>query len=193
MLRRLYDWTMKLAAHPRAVWALGVISFSESSFFPVPPDVILAPMVLANPSKARLYALWCTVTSVLGGVVGYGIGYVLYDSLGAWLISFYGYQNGMEEFRAMYAYWGALIILIKGLTPIPYKLVTIASGFAGYDFLSFVALSLLTRGLRFFITAELLRRYGEPMRNFVEKRMELVAIIAVVALVGGFAFARYVV
>jgi membrane protein YqaA with SNARE-associated domain len=193
MLRRLYDWTMRLAAHPKAVWALGAVSFTESSFFPIPPDVILAPMVIANPEKARLYALWCTVASVLGGIAGYFIGYLLYDSLGLWLISLYGYEDRLEEFRALYAQWGALIILVKGLTPIPYKLVTIASGFAGYDLLSFILLSLLTRGARFFLTAELLRRYGAPMREFVEKRMEMVAIVVLVALVAGFVAVPYLV
>ena len=144
MLRRLYDWTMRLAGSRHAVPALAAISFAESSFFPIPPDVILVPMALANPPRARYYALVCTIASVLGGLLGYAIGALLYDTVGAWLISAYGYGERMDEFRAAYAEWGALIILIKGLTPIPFKLVTIASGFAGYDLLWFVVLSIIT-------------------------------------------------
>ena len=131
MFKRLYEWTLRLAEKPRATWALGTISFAESSFFPIPPDVILVPMSLARPDKAWFYAGLCTVTSVLGGLVGYAIGALLYDSLGAWIINAYGYGDKVDEFRAMYAQWGAWIILLKGLTPIPYKLVTITSGFAG--------------------------------------------------------------
>ena len=143
MLRRLYDWTMRLAASRHAVPALAAISFAESSFFPIPPDVILVPMALANPPKARYYALICTIASVLGGLVGYAIGALLYDTVGHWLISAYGYGERMDEFRAAYAEWGALIILVKGMTPIPFKLVTIASGFAGYDLPLFIVLSIV--------------------------------------------------
>ena len=135
---------------------LAAVSFAESSFFPVPPDIVLVPMALANPSKARLYALVCTIASVLGGLLGYAIGALLYDTVGHWLISAYGYGEGVEAFRAAYAKWGAWIILIKGMTPIPYKIVTIASGFAGYNLLYFFVLSCITRGARFFLEAELL-------------------------------------
>ncbi|MFC5069673.1 YqaA family protein [Flaviflagellibacter deserti] len=193
MLRPLYDWTMRLAAGRRAIPALGAISFAESSFFPIPPDVILVPVVLANRDKAWTIALWCTITSVLGGMVGYAIGALLFDSVGQWLIQFYGYQDKLDTFRHAYAEWGAWIILIKGLTPIPYKLVTIASGFAGYDFLWFVILSVITRGARFFLIAGLLRVYGEPIRNFIEKRLELVTLVFLVVLVLGFVVIKYVV
>ena len=191
MLRPLYDWTMRLAAGPRAIPALGAISFAESSFFPIPPDVVLVPVVLANRDKAYLIAAWCTLTSVIGGVVGYGIGALLFDSLGQWLISLYGYGEKMDAFRAAYAEWGAWIILIKGLTPIPYKLVTIASGFASYNFFWFVVLSVITRGARFFLIAALLRIYGEPIRTFIEKRLELVTVLFLVVLVLGFIVVRY--
>ena len=193
MLRPLYNWTMRLAEGPRAIRALGAVSFAESSFFPIPPDVVLVPVVLANRDKAFQIAAWCTLTSVLGGVVGYGIGALLYDSVGQWLISLYGYEDKMEAFRAAYREWGAWIILIKGLTPIPYKLVTIASGLAGYDFLWFVVLSCITRGARFFLVAALLRAYGEPIRHFIEKRLELVTVLFLIALVGGFAVVKYAV
>ena len=191
MLRPLYDWTMRLAEGPRAIRALGAISFAESSFFPIPPDVVLVPVVLANRDKAFQIAAWCTLTSVLGGMLGYAIGALLYDSVGQWLISLYGYEDKMEAFRAAYRDWGAWIILIKGLTPIPYKLVTIASGLAGYDFLWFVALSVITRGARFFVIAALLKAYGEPIRHFIEKRLELVTVLFLVALVGGFVAIKY--
>ena len=133
MLRRLYDWCIAAAGKPYATWLLGIVSFVESSFFPIPPDVMLIPMALARPDKACFYATVCTVTSVAGGLLGYLIGAVLYDSVGLWLIQLYGYGDKVEAFREAYAEWGAWIILLKGLTPIPYKIVTIASGFAGYN------------------------------------------------------------
>lgn len=141
MLRRFYDWMIEVSASPKATWVLGAVSFAESSFFPFPPDIMLVPMSVARPDRAWFYALLCTITSVAGGVVGYAIGALLYDSVGKWLIDAYGYAQGVEQFRALYAEWGAWIILIKGLTPIPYKLVTITSGFAGYNLFWFVVLS----------------------------------------------------
>lgn len=191
MLRRLYDWTMRLAESPRAVPALVGISFAESSFFPVPPDVILVPMALARPDRARYYALICTIASVAGGLFGYAIGAFLYDTLGAWLIQAYGYGDRMDEFRHAYEEWGAWLILIKGFIPIPFKLVTIASGFAGYDILLFILFSFIARGARFFLVAELIRHYGEPMRDFIDRRFNLLTIVAVVLLIGGFVAARY--
>jgi len=192
MLRNLYDKVIALSESRQALPALAAVSFAESSFFPVPPDVILVPMALAKPEKARLYALVCTLASVAGGILGYFIGAFLYDTLGKWLISLYGYGEGVETFRAAYAEWGSWIILIKGMTPIPYKIVTITSGFAGYDFFMFVLLSFITRGARFFLEAELLRIYGEPIREFIEKRLTLVITGFLVAIVGGFFIATYV-
>jgi membrane protein YqaA with SNARE-associated domain len=193
MLRRLYNWTMSLSAKPEAPWALAAGAFAESSFFPFPPDVLLVPMVLAQPQKAWRYAAVCTAASVVGGMLGYLIGSWLYDSLGQWLIALYGYGQALDGFRAAYAQWGAWIILIKGLTPIPYKIVTIASGFAGYSFGLFVLLSIITRGIRFFVLAGLLRRFGEPIRPFIETRLELVATAFAVVVVGGFVVVRYVI
>jgi len=186
MLRRLYDWCIAAADKPYATWLILAVSFAESSFFPIPPDVMLIPMSLARPDKAYRYALLCTIASVTGGVVGYLIGALLYESLGQWIIQLYGYGDRVEQFRAAYAQWGAWIILLKGLTPIPYKLVTITSGFAGYNFLWFVALSLLTRGARFFVLAFLLHRYGASAREIIEKRLGLWTAIGAAALVGGF-------
>src|SRR5579871_1463469 len=157
MLRSLYDWCIAAAGKPYAVWILGAVAFAESSFFPVPPDIMLIPMALARPDRAWFYATVCTLASVVGGMLGYFIGAELYGSVGAWLIQLYGYGDKVETFREAYAQWGALIILVKGVSPIPYKLVTIASGFAGYNFGWFVLLSLVTRGGRFFVEAALLK------------------------------------
>lgn len=186
MLRRMYDWCIAAADKPYALWLMGAVSFAESSFFPIPPDVMLIPMSLARPQKAWLYALVCTVTSVAGGVVGYAIGALLYDSVGQWLINLYGYGDKVEAFRASYAEYGAWIILLKGLTPIPYKLVTITSGFANYNLLLFVIFSIIARGGRFFIVAILLNRYGTWIREVIEKRLGLWVAIAAGVLVLGF-------
>ena len=191
MLKRLYDWTVALAAGPNAPYALAAVSFAESSFFPIPPDVLLVPMALANPRKAWLYAGICTLFSVLGGMLGYAIGALLYDSVGKWLVELYGYSGRMDQFRALYQQYGAWIILIKGLTPIPYKLVTIASGLAGYNFFWFVLLSAITRGIRFFFEAGLLNLFGDPIRRFIENNLALVAGLVVAGIVGGFVVVEY--
>jgi membrane protein YqaA with SNARE-associated domain len=192
MLRRLYDWCIGAAGKPHATWLMGFVSFVESSFFPIPPDVMLIPMSLARPDKAYYYALVCTLTSVAGGVFGYFIGAVLYDSLGLWLIQLYGYGDKVETFREAYAQWGAWIILIKGLTPIPYKIVTIASGFAGYNLLMFILLSLIARGGRFFLLAFLLHRYGPQARVIIEERLGFWVTIGTIGLIGGIVAALYV-
>ena len=186
MLRRLYDWCIASADKPYAVWMLGIISFAESSFFPVPPDVMLIPMSLARPQKAWFYALVCTVTSVLGGVLGYAIGALLYDSVGGWIIQLYGYGEKVEQFRAAYAEYGAWIILLKGFTPIPYKLVTITSGFAAYSLPLFILFSVITRGARFYLLAFLLHRYGPSARAIIEERLGFWVTIGALGLIGGF-------
>jgi len=186
MLRRLYDWCVDAAGKPHASWALGIVSFAESSFFPVPPDVMLIPMALARPDRAYFYAAVCTLTSVAGGLLGYFIGAALYDTVGQWLIHLYGYGDKVETFRQAYAQYGSLIILLKGLTPIPYKIVTITSGFAGFNLALFVVLSLVTRGLRFYVEAFLLNRYGPRARRIIEERLGLWATLGAVAIVVGF-------
>ena len=191
MLRRMYDWCVAAAYKPFAPWILGAVSFAESSFFPVPPDVMLIPMALARPDKAWFYATVCTVTSVAGGLLGYLIGAVLYDSVGLWLIHLYGYGDKVEAFREAYAQWGAWIILLKGLTPIPYKIVTIASGFAGYNLFLFVVLSIITRGARFFLLAFLLNRYGAQARSIIEERLGFWVSAGAILLVGGIVAALY--
>lgn len=187
MFRRLYDFMIRLAEHPRSLHALAIVSFAESSFFPIPPDVMVIPMVLARPAIAYTIAAVCTVFSVLGGMAGYAIGFFLYDTLGAWLINLYGLQDAAVQYQEWYANWGLWLILVKGLTPIPYKLVTIASGAAHFDFLTFVLASIATRGARFFIIAALLKRYGEPVRAFIEKRLDLLSWIALGLIISGFA------
>ena len=191
MFKKLYNWTISLSASPRAPQALAAVSFAESSVFPVPPDVILVPMVMAKPEKAWNYAFICTVASVLGGLLGYAIGALLYDSLGAWLIKLYGYGDKMDGFRQLYQQHGHWIILIKGLTPIPYKLVTIASGLAGYDLFWFVVLSAITRAGRFYIVAGVMNRFGKPLRQFVENNLTLVGIISILAMIVGFYAAKF--
>jgi len=189
MLRRIYDWCIKAADRPYALWILGGIAFAESSFFPIPPDVMLLPMSLARPARAWLFATLCTIASVAGGMLGYAIGALLYDSVGQWLINLYHLGDKVEAFRASYAEWGSVIILLKGLTPIPYKLVTITSGFAGYNIWLFILCSIIARGGRFFFVAVLLNRYGDPIRAEIEKRLGLWLAVLALVLVAGFVIA----
>jgi membrane protein YqaA with SNARE-associated domain len=191
MLRRLYNWCIAAAEKPYATWLMGVVSFVESSFFPIPPDAMLVPMAIARPDKAYFYATVCTVTSVAGGVLGYLIGSLLYDSVGLWLITLYGYGNKVEVFRESYAQWGGWIILLKGVTPIPYKIVTIASGFAGYNLFMFVVLSCVARGMRFFLLAFLLHRYGAQARAVIEERLGFWVTLSALVLVAGIIAALY--
>lgn len=193
VLRRLYDWCLGAADKPHALWIMGAVSFAESSFFPVPPDVMLIPMALARPERAYVLAAWCTVTSVAGGLLGYAIGALLYDSVGAWLIHLYHYGDKVETFRAAYAQYGAWIILLKGLTPIPYKIVTITSGFAGYNLGLFVLFSIIARATRFFVLAFLLHRYGEQARHIIEKRLGLWVTLGAALVVIGIVIALYLI
>jgi len=192
MLRRLYDWCLAAAGKPHASWIMGVVSFAESSFFPVPPDAMLIPMALARPDKAWFYATLCTVTSVLGGLFGYFIGAVLYDSFGHWLIQLYGYGDKVEAFREAYARWGTWIILLKGVTPIPYKIVTITSGFAGYNVFLFILFSIIARATRFYLVAFLLSRYGARARAIIEERLTFWFTVSVGVLLVGIVAATYV-
>ncbi|HZD91730.1 MAG TPA: YqaA family protein [Pseudolabrys sp.] len=192
-VRRLYDWCLEAAHKPHAMWTMGAVAFAESSFFPVPPDIMLIPMSLARPQRAYVMAAWCTVASVLGGVLGYAIGALLYDSVGAWLIQLYGYADKVEAFRDAYARWGAWIILLKGLTPIPFKVVTITSGFASYNFGLFVLFSVITRGARFLLLAFLLHRYGAQARDIIEKRLGLWVTLGAAVLVLGMVAALYLI
>ena len=192
MMQGLYQRTLALAESPRAPLALALIAFAESSFFPLPPDLILVPMSLAQPRRSWMFATIATVASVLGGVLGYAIGALLYGTVGQWLISAYGYGNRMEALREAYAHWGALLILIKGLTPIPYKLVTIVSGLLGYNLALFILLSIITRGARFFILAGLLHRFGDPIRTMLDRHAAWLVGLLFLTVVVGFWLAAHV-
>ncbi|WP_306031333.1 YqaA family protein [Stappia sp. MMSF_3263] len=191
MLRRLYDWTMSLASGPRAPVALGAVSFAESSFFPIPPDILLIPMVIARRARAFSYALLCTVTSVLGGALGYAIGALLFVQLARPILGFYGYLDKFEAFSTNFNEYGAWIVFIAGITPFPYKVITIASGATDLSLPVFMVASVLARGLRFFAVAGLLYLFGPPIRHFIEQRLGLVFTVFVVGLVGGFIAIRY--
>lgn len=193
MIQRAYHWTMRMATHRKAPQALFWVSFAESSFFPIPPDAMLIPMVVANRARAWYFAGIATVASVLGGLLGYAIGYFVFETVGLWVINLYGLATQFEAYRAAYNEWGLWIILIKGLTPIPYKLVTIASGAAAFDIWVFIAASIATRAVRFFMVAALLYWFGEPIRAFIERRLTLVTTAFVVLLVGGFVVVRYLI
>ena len=193
MLRKLYDWTMGLAAGPRAPWALGGVSFIESSVFPIPPDTLLIPMVIAKRDKAWIYAAICTITSVLGGLFGYFIGAVLFQQVAEPILAFYGYADKFSSFTERYNEWGVWIVLIAGLTPFPYKVITIASGATGLSLPVFIIASIVARGARFFILAALLYWLGPPIRDFIEKRLGLVFTIAMALLIGGFVAAKYLI
>jgi membrane protein YqaA with SNARE-associated domain len=191
MLRALYDRVLALSAHRRAPAWLAGVSFAESSFFPIPPDAMLIPMCIARPDRAYRYALICTIASVLGGVLGYAIGYFLFEALAEPVLRAYGHADALLRFQGWYEKWGAMVILIKGLTPIPYKIVTIASGAAQFNFAVFLAASIVTRGARFFLLAFLLRRFGPPIRDFIERRLTLVTTGAAAGIVVGFVALRY--
>jgi membrane protein YqaA with SNARE-associated domain len=191
MLDRLYARALAIAASRHALLALVVVAFAEASFFPLPPDLLLIPMVLARPRRAFVFAAACTLASVAGGFLGYTIGYFLFGAIGRPLLQFYDAMGAYEALKAGFARWGVWIILIKGLTPIPYKLVTIASGVVQFPLLPFAFASLVSRGLRFFLVALLLWRFGEPVRVFIERRLTLVTTLFAAALIGGFVMLRY--
>jgi membrane protein YqaA with SNARE-associated domain len=189
MFKPLYARLIALSESPWALPALAAVAFAESSFFPVPPDVLLAPMALAQPRRAWRFALVATIASVAGGMLGYAIGALLYDTVGQWLVNVYGYGAKMEALRETYARWGWLVILIKGVTPIPYKLVAITSGLLDYNFALFVALSALTRGARFFLVAGAVAWLGEPLRAAMERHFAAVLGGFAALLVAGFVIA----
>lgn len=191
MIRPLYDWTIALARHPQALWALALVAFIESSVFPIPPDILMIPMIVAAPSRAFLIATIATLSSVLGGILGYAIGAFLFDSVGQPVLAFYGKTGTFETFRATYNNWGAWAVLIAGVTPFPYKVITILSGATGLSFPVFMVASLVARGLRFFVVAALLWKFGAPIRDFIERRLGLMFTFAVLLLLGGFAAVRY--
>ena len=193
MLRRLYHWTLSLAQSPHAIWAMAAVAFVESSFFPIPPDILLIPMIIAAPTRWWRVALVCTVASVLGGALGYWIGAALFETVGQPMLDFYGKGGQIEDFRAKYDQWGAWAVFIAGVTPFPYKVITIASGALSLDFATFMVASVLARGLRFFVVAFLLWKFGAPIRDFIDRRLGLVSVAFVAILLGGFVAIKYLV
>ena len=191
MMRRLYNWMMQAAGDDRAPWALAIVSFVESSFFPIPPDIMLIPMVLSRREKAWWYATIATVSSVLGGLLGYAIGYYAYQAIGLPILEFYGKAHALDGFVAFVQTYGFEAVVLKGMTPIPYKLVTIAAGVAHMDLWLFIGASIIARAMRFFLVAGLLYWFGQPIREFIERRLTLVTTVFVVLLIGGFVAVKF--
>ncbi|THH38753.1 DedA family protein [Aliishimia ponticola] len=187
MLRRLYDWTLSMANHPHALWVLAAVSFIESSVFPIPPDVLMIPMILAAPHRAWLIAIVALVASVLGGMLGYAIGAFAFEAIGEPILASLGKADAVAEFNTRFNDFGFWAVLTAGVTPFPYKVITIMSGWTGMPILTFIATSILARGLRFFIVAALLWKFGAPVRDFIERRLGLVFAAFVLLLFGGFA------
>ncbi len=186
MLRKLYNWILRQAEKPYAEWILFAMAMAEASVFPLPPDILLLPMAVAQPKKAWRFAGICTAGSVLGGLIGYGIGALAMATLGQWIVETYHLQNAFQTFHDEFNKWGVWIIIGKGLTPIPFKLVTIASGVAGLSIVMFVIASIITRGFRFFLIAALVRKFGEPIKVFIEKYLTWVALTVLLAIIAGF-------
>ena len=193
MLRRLYDWTMGLAAHRRATAWIAVIAFLESSVFPIPPDILLIPMVLAAPTRAWRIVAIVTTASVLGGLAGYAIGIFLFETIGRAILDFYGYFDKFTRFQEWYKEWGGWIVFAGGFSPIPYKVITIASGTVQLDIWTFAIVSIVSRGARFLIVAALLWKFGAPIRAFIERWLGPLSLAFVVLLVAGFVVLKYVV
>ena len=192
MLKWLYDLTLSWANHPRALWVLAAVSFAESSFFPIPPDILMIPMILAAPSRAWLIAGVCLVASVLGGLAGYMIGAFAYDQIGAPILESLGKTESMAEFSTRFNDLGFWAVLTAGLTPFPYKVITIMSGWTGMPLATFMVTSVIARGLRFFIVAALLYKFGAPIRDFIEKRLPLMFILFVALLLAGFYVVKFI-
>ena len=186
LLKLIYDWTMGLSSHRHAVRWLAAVSFAESSFFPIPPDVMLIPMILAQRARTWTFAALCTCASVLGGVAGYGIGFWIFESVGRPIVELYGYADEFSRFQGYYQAHGAWVVAVFALTILPYKVVTIASGVAVLEPISFITASVLGRGIRFFGVAALLWYFGPQIRSFIEARLGLVTTVFVVLLVAGF-------
>lgn len=191
MIRTLYDWTIALARSRHALWGLALVSFVESSVFPIPPDVLMIPMIIAQPTRAFVIATVATVASVLGGLLGYFIGWGMFESVGRPVLEFYGKSAYFDEFALRYNEWGAWVVLMAGVTPFPYKVITIMSGATALSLPVFVVASLLARALRFFVVAALLWRFGAPIRDFIERRLGLMFSLLIALLVGGFMATRY--
>ena len=193
LLRKLYDWTLEKSKDPKAPWFLAIISFVESSFFPIPPDIILIPMIIAKRAKAWFFAFICTISSVLGGVSGYLIGYFFYLTIGEFIIELYSYQNEYSDFKSKYEgeIW-LWFVFFAGLTPFPFKIITIASGALKINMISFVAIALVSRGLRFYLVATLLKFFGNYIKEYIDKYFNILTFVFFILLIGGFIFFKYI-
>lgn len=191
MIKRLYSWTLALAEHPRALWALAVVAFIESSVFPIPPDILMIPLIIARPRDAFKIAGIATVASVLGGMLGYYIGYGAFETIGKPVLEFYGKDAYFDEFAVKYNEWGAWAVLIAGVTPFPYKVITILSGVTSLSLPVFIAASIVARALRFFIVATLLWKFGAPIKAWIERRLGLAFTLFLVVLLGGFYLVKF--
>ncbi len=191
MIQRLYDWVLSLANHPNALWALAVVAFLESSIFPIPPDIMMIPMILARPNRAFLIAGVALAASVLGGLLGYAIGALAFDTIGAPILAALGKADAMAEFSTRFNGMGFWAVMVAGITPFPFKVITIMSGWTGMPLMTFFVTSIIARALRFFIVAALLWKFGAPIRDFIERRLPLVFTLCVILLLGGFFAVRY--
>lgn len=191
LVKATYDYMLNLASRPNAMYFLFAVAFIESSFFPIPPDVMLIPMVLAAPSKAWRIATVTTIASVLGGAFGYAIGVFFFDLIARPILTFYGYMHQFDVFKDYYHEWGAWIVFGAGITPFPYKVVTIASGVVHLDFVVFMLASVVARGMRFYLVAWLLKKFGEPMKEYIEKNLGMLSVLFLALLVGGFACIKF--
>ena len=184
LLKSLYTWTLNKAEHKYSSWILSIVSFAESSFFPIPPDILLIPMIIAKRVKAWTYAFICTLSSVLGGVAGYAIGYFFYNSIGVFIVDTYHLSNSFGVFENYYNEYGMLIVLGAGFTPFPFKFITIASGVFNLNIFLFIITAIIARGLRFYLLAGLLFIFGEKIKIFIDKYFNLLAILFFILFVG---------
>jgi len=191
ILRNLYNWTLLKSRHPKASWFLCVISFVESSFFPIPPDIILIPMVIAKRASAFFYAFLCTISSVLGGIIGYCIGYYFYNSLGFLIVNYYGLTDQFYNFEQYYIKYGIWIILGAGFTPFPFKFITIASGVFGLNIFLFISISIIARGLRFYLIASLLKIFGKTIENVIDRYFNILASLFFILLFGSIVILKF--
>lgn len=192
IIKSMYDWAMAISAKSNAVWALVIVSFIESSFFPIPPDIFLIPLVLAQREKAFRLALYCTIASVLGGYFGYAIGFLLDDTVLTPILTNWGMIDAFNRFKEWYNEFGAWIVFMAGVTPFPYKVVTIASGAVDLNLFVFTVASIISRGMRFFLIAWLLYRWGKPMKEYIEKNLGWLSILFVVLLFGSFLLIKFI-
>ena len=190
-IKRTYNWTLEKAEHKNAKWYLSLISFAESSFFPIPPDILLIPMALASKARALFYAFMCTLFSVLGGILGYAIGYFFYNSVGIYIVDFYHLENSFNIFENYYKEFGILIVLGAGITPFPYKFITIASGVFGLNIFLFIIVSIIGRGLRFYLIAILLYFFGEKIKLIIDKYFNILTIVFFILLIGSVFIIRF--